>query len=333
MNSRFLQRSSSLTFLGVLCTTLTVQAAGPTAAPATVSKESDLTTVILKPEAEQRLRLKLVPVERRIIPEARLFSGEVVLPLGAEGGRAAPVVGGTLDEVLRLGELQVAAEGRVLQAQVQVDAAQLAYERAKKMRQVEAGSLRTEDEAKTTLALAEAALTTTKAQRELLGAVLGQTGGVRRVWVRVAIYTGEAALLDPKAMANLRAQTATTTGQSVKPVAGPLTANALANTVDWYYELPPETSLRAGQRVAVEIPTLDSKNEHLLVPFNSVLYDIHGGQWVYERIAANTYTRRRVQVARLAGTEAVLTSGPAVGRQVVTDGAAELFGTEFMTGK
>jgi hypothetical protein len=107
----------------------------------------------------------------------------------------------------------------------------------------------------------------------------------------------------------------------------------LANTVDWYYALPTETKLRAGERVAVEIPLLDSKAELLVVPFNAVLHDIHGGQWVYEQTAEHAYSRRRVQVARLSGGDAVLASGPKVGSKVVTDGAAELFGTEFVTGK
>lgn len=193
--------------------------------------------------------------------------------------------------------------------------------------------MRAEDETKATLASAEAALITAKAQRELLGSVVGQAGSTRRVWVRVAIYSGEAASLDGTAAAGVRALTSTTTNQSAKPVAGPPTANAVANTVDWYYELPAATPLRAGARVAVEIPTLDSKGERLVLPFNAVLHDIHGGQWVYEQIAAHTYTRRRIQVTRLADSEAVLASGPGVGRPIVTDGAAELFGTEFMTGK
>jgi hypothetical protein len=181
--------------------------------------------------------------------------------------------------------------------------------------------------------MAEAALTTARAQRELLGTPVGQAGGARRVWVRVAIYSGEAARLDAKAVADVRALTSATATHTAKPVDGPPTANAVANTVDWYYELPAETSLRAGERVAVAIPALDGNSERLVLPFNAVLHDIHGGQWVYEQIAAHTYTRRRIQVARLAGAQAVLASGPAAGSQIVTDGSAELFGTEFMTGK
>lgn len=292
-------------------------------APATITKEGDLVILTLKPEAEQSLRLKTVAVEKRSIPATRLFSGEVVTPLAAEGKTIAPVLGGTLDEVLRLADLQVAADGRILQAQVQIDAAKIAVERAQKMLSAEAGSARNVDEAKTALQLAEAVMTTAKAQRDLLGGTLGQN---TRKWVRVSIYSGESELLDAKAEALI-------SNLTVKPVSGPPTANALTNTIDWYYEVPTDTKLRAGERVAVEIPMLESKIEALVIPFNAVLHDINGGQWVYAQTAEHVYTRKRIQVARLAGSDAVLATGPAVGTKIVTDGSAELFGTEFMTGK
>ncbi|MBE2283110.1 MAG: hypothetical protein IAE77_06590 [Prosthecobacter sp.] len=300
--------------------------------PATITKEGDLVILTLKPEAEQALRLKTVPVEKRSVPAVRLFSGDVVTPLAAGGNAVAPVLGGTLDEVLRLADLQAAADGRILQAQVQIDAAKIAVERAQKMLSAEAGSVRGVDEAKATLQLAEAALTTAKAQRELLGAAVGQ-GGAKRAWVRTAIFSGEAALLDAKAPASIRALVSSSKPYSAKPVAGPPTANALTSTIDWYYELPADSPLRAGERVAVELPTSDSQHEALVIPFNAVLHDIHGGQWVYAKTGEHSYTRKRIQVARLAGVDAVLSNGPPTGTQVVTDGSAELFGTEFMTGK
>ena len=174
---------------------------------------------------------------------------------------------------------------------------------------------------------------TAKAQRDLLGAGVGQEGKAKRAWVRVAVYSGESALLDGEAEAITRPLSASSAGQSVTPVAGPPTANAATNTVDWYYQLPAETNHRAGERVAVEIPTRDSKQEALVLPFNAVLHDIHGGQWVYEKTGEHRYTRHRIQVSRVAGDSAVLSSGPPAGTQIVTDGSAELFGTEFMTGK
>lgn len=298
------------------------------AAPATITKEGDLVILKLTPEAEQRLRLKTVAVVKRVVPATRLFSGEVVTPLAADGKTVAPVLGGTLDEVLRLADLQAAADGRILQAQVQIDAARIAAERAQKMLTAEAGSARNVDESKSALALAEAAMTTAKAQRDLLGAPVGQ-GGAKRAWVRVAIYSGESSQLDVKASASIPSAQP----QVLQPVSGPPTANALVNTVDWYYSLPADTALRAGERVAVEIPTVESKEERLIVPFSAVLHDIHGGQWVYAQSADHAYTRARIQVARIAGADAVLASGPPVGTKIVTDGSAELFGTEFMTGK
>ena len=319
-------------FLNVtLLAAVAVAADGGGAAPATITKESDLVVLTLKPDAVKSLRLKTVKIEKRQVADTRLFSGEVVTPLAENDQQVAPVLGGTLDEVLKLADFQAAADGRVLQAQVQLDASNLALERAQKVLNAEAGSLRSVDEAKAAQALAQAALTTAKTQRNLLGTAVGGAG-TKRAWVRVAIYSGEAPLLDPKAPASVRTLNAAKP-QSTEPVAGPQTANALTNTLDWYYALPAEMNVRAGERVAVEIPTLAGQGEHLVLPFNAVLHDIHGGQWIYAKTAENTFSRRRIQVARLAGKDAVLASGPPVGTEIVTDGSAELFGTEFMTGK
>ena len=319
--------------LPLLLFTAVVQAAPTASAPATLSKEGDLMTIVLTPEAEERLRLKVVAVERRAVPASRLFAGEVVRPMAANESDAAPVLGGTLEETLRLADLQATADGRVLQAQTQVDAAKIALDRAEKVLSAEAGSARSVDEAKATLALADAALRTAKAQRDLLGTPVGPAGQGRRPWVRTSIYSGETALLDPKADATIRAITSAGAGRPAKPVTGSLTANALTSTIDWYYELPANYAARAGERVAVEILLAQSGTEKRVLPFSAVLHDIHGGQWVYENIAPHTYARRRIQVERLAGDLAVLASGPAAGTKIVTDGSAELFGTEFMTGK
>jgi multidrug efflux system membrane fusion protein len=310
-----------------------LHAAGATASPpATLTKENELTLLILKPEAERALRLKTAPVERRKVPNSRLFSGEIVTPLATEAATVAPLLGGTLEEVLRLADLQATADGRVTQAQVQIDGARIAVERAQKMLVAEAGSVRNLDEAKTALALAEGALATARAQRNLLGTPVGRGGG-NRTWVRVAIYSGEAPLLDANAPAGVRTLQAGATPLAAKPVSGPPTANALTSTLDWYYELPGDHTLRPGQRVAVEIPTSAGSRELPVIPHSALLRDIHGGEWVYVQTAGNSYKRHRVQVARIAGAEAVLENGPAAGTQIVTQGAAELFGTEFVTGK
>jgi hypothetical protein len=76
-----------------------------------------------------------------------------------------------------------------------------------------------------------------------------------------------------------------------------------------------------------------SVEESLVAPWSAILHDMTGGTWVYENIAPQQYARRRVEVRRVVNSMAVLARGPAVGAKVVTSGAAEIFGTEFGTGK
>jgi hypothetical protein len=94
-----------------------------------------------------------------------------------------------------------------------------------------------------------------------------------------------------------------------------------------------QATFRAGERVTVEIPLSQPQGKSCVIPFNAVLHDIHGGQWVYLQVKEHAYARRRIQVLRVAGNEAVLHGDLPDGAKVVTDGSAELFGTEFMTGK
>jgi RND family efflux transporter MFP subunit len=70
-------------------------------APAHVSqtvKETDLNTIELAPEAEERLGIETAAVERRPIRRRRMYGGEVVLPTGASITVSAPT-GGTLQPV------------------------------------------------------------------------------------------------------------------------------------------------------------------------------------------------------------------------------------------
>ena len=50
----------------------------------------------------------------------------------------------------------------------------------------------------------------------------------------------------------------------------------------------------------------------------SVMTDINGGTWVFEKIGDHTYDRRRVQVRYVVDDFAVLESGPVTGAKIVT---------------
>ena len=133
-------------------------------------------------------------------------------------------------------------------------------------------------------------------------------------------------------------------------MAAPPVANPVVGTVDLFYSTinwkPDDPRWRAaeaavgfglpgfdrtryspGERVGVTV-LLKDPAESLTVPWKAVVIEVYGGTWVYERIGDRTYTRRRVVVRYVRDGDAVLDSGPRVGTKVVTDGAAELFGTE-----
>jgi hypothetical protein len=119
--------------------------------------------------------------------------------------------------------------------------------------------------------------------------------------------------------------------QSARPVSAPPSANAVAGTVDIFYALDNRArAWRVGQRVAVGLP-MGGVAQGLTIPTAAIVRDINGGEWVYRKTGVNTYERQRIEVASTSGTTALLARGLERGAEVVTDGAAELFGTEFGT--
>ena len=313
-------------------------ASGPAqASVANPVKEADLTTVTLTPEAAKRLGIATVPIEKKAIRHERLYGGEITLPLAVgEGASAlmalAPPQNAT--EMLKLAELQAAADGELSQAAVKLEAAKLALERAEKLLASQTGSERAVEEARAAHSLAKAAHEQATTKRALLGPGFAASPDGKRWWVRVAILAADATTLDPQAAASITPPGTKTSIAAKRIAAAPPTANAIASTVDWYFEVEdPQRQLRPGQRVQVRVPVIGAGEERLTAPWAGVLHDIHGGQWVYEMTGPTTFIRRRVQVARVAGADAVLATGPSVGAKVVTDGSAELFGIEFGPGK
>ena len=69
------------------------------------------------------------------------------------------------------------------------------------------------------------------------------------------------------------------------------------------------------------------------LPYNALLYDASGGEWVFVSPAPNVYMRTAVKVERIDGDKVMVSKGPAPGSKVVTMGAAELYGIEFGVGK
>lgn len=381
-----------------------------------IPKEDQLNTFELKPEAEQRLGIVTVAVEKRAVSRMRMYGGEVTLPTGGslivtapqagflespkQGGipkvgeqvkKGQPIYrlvprlsaekdvrppGERLAEVqarIALGQAQTSADGLVGQAKAQLEKAKIDLERAQRLQKNDAGTVRAVDDARAALNVADEVYKAAAAQKKLVdslsieeaggalnpllieapqdgiirvetatageavaaGAPLFEVMNTSVVWVKVPIYVGEVRDIDVEQPARLSGleERNDDTPIVAKPVSAPPTATVLASTVDLYYQVENgDGKLRPGQRVNANLALRDER-ESLVIPWSAVVHDINGGTWVYENVGEHKFTRRRVQVKYVLDTIAVLERGPAVGARIVTEGAAEMFGTEFGFGK
>ena len=260
------------------------------------------------------------------------------------------------------------AEGLVNNAKTQVGLTKIAHDRAKRVLKEGAGSQRQVDEAEAAYNLAAKTHDAAAARQGILKKVVGDAdsgtaapipieapedgvlrvisalpgqtvpGGaalfevidVSTVWVRVPLPVGDLDAIDAKEPAQVGKLSAPPGSRlpTAKPVSAPPSANPVSATVDVFYEMAnADGKLIPGQRLGVTVPLADAR-ESLTVPWSAVVFDIHGGTWVYEQAGPRRYARRRVVVGYTVGADAVLASGPPAGAKVVTAGVQELFGAE-----
>ncbi|MCU6456088.1 efflux RND transporter periplasmic adaptor subunit [Sphingomonas sp. A2-49] len=307
------------------CGEKTAKPPAPPAHAETIAHESELLKLTLTPEAQRRLGISLERVGGGSATATREVAGEIVVPPISANG--VPVNSTT--NLQQIGSQQAAADAELARASAQARLARIALERAESLVREEAGSVRARDEAAAALAAAQAALGAARQQRRLLGPAVASLGSQAVLWVRASVFGSD--------MGNVRRETAAmvrTLGEagaphSARPVQAPPSANTVAGTVDLYYGIDNrDRSFRVGQRVSIDLP-LAGQTEGLSVPSAAILRDINGGEWVYQKTAPDTFVRQRVEVASESGGRALLARGLFAGAQVVTDGAAELFGTEF----
>ncbi|WP_145228425.1 MULTISPECIES: efflux RND transporter periplasmic adaptor subunit [Gimesia] len=264
---------------------------------------------------------------------------------------------------------QIDAEGILQQANVQKEAAQIELTRAQRLLQDNVGTRRAVDDAKAKVKLADKVLAAAKSRKKLVDSIkLDEDAGTLKplaihsplsgivrttnvqpgqliaaglplfevmndavLWIKVPVYVGELDEIDMKRPARLTLLDGHLSNKDVlaKPVSLPPTAMPLSAAVDIYYEVPNDNhQFRPGQKVSAHLP-LTGEASMKTVPWSALIYDIYGGQWVYEQVGERQYVRRRVEVGWVDHGRVALLRGPAVGAQIVTAGAAELSGTEF----
>lgn len=328
-------RSLRIAFVVPLLITASCREAGPPAAelaPAKaepVSSEANLLSITLTPKAQQRLGVATIKVAIRITSATRLTTGEVVnAPLGAAG---VPSV--STSDFAALAGRQAAADAELRRAQAALKLAEQMVQRADALVSEEAGSARARDEAIAQRSAAEAAFAAARAQRELLGPDPAAIHGKAALWVRVPVFATDVPRVAADQEASIGLPGAYAPTRKVSPVRTLPTANPAAGTTDLYYRFDnDDQAYRLGQRVAVAVP-LKGPAQGLAIPVSALVTDIHGGEWVYRQTADGHYQRHRVEVARRDGDDLILARGLVAGDEIVTAGAAELFGYEFGTGR
>lgn len=88
--------------------------------------------------------------------------------------------------------------------------------------------------------------------------------------------------------------------------------------------------LKVNDRMRVELQLAGSDKKRKVAPYSSLYYDGKGETWVYVQKKPLVYERQRVEVERIVGEQVVLKDGPPVGTDVVTVGAALLYGAEVI---
>jgi hypothetical protein len=85
----------------------------------------------------------------------------------------------------------------------------------------------------------------------------------------------------------------------------------------------------AAQRVRLQTSPVVAAGRGVAVDYAALIYDKKGQSWVYTVPQRLTFVRVKVTVDRIEKDRAALSVGPAPGVQVVTTGAAEVYGAEL----
>ena len=85
----------------------------------------------------------------------------------------------------------------------------------------------------------------------------------------------------------------------------------------------------AAQRVRLQTAPVVAASRGVAVNYAALIYDKKGQSWVYTVRKPLTFVRVKVTVDRIEQNRATLSVGPAPGVQVVTTGAAEVYGAEL----
>ncbi|MCA9668201.1 MAG: efflux RND transporter periplasmic adaptor subunit [Myxococcales bacterium] len=164
------------------------------------------------------------------------------------------------------------------------------------------------------------------------GQLLLEITNLQRLWVRVPVYVGLLAQLDAGAAAVITPLGGRKWIEANRAAVPPV-PSADGTTAELTYVVGVSKHLVPGARVMVQLALQRGARPVLVVPWTAVFHDALGSAWVYVAVGARAFERRRVEVAAVVGSRAVLERGPPPGARVVTRGVMQLYGAELGVGK
>jgi hypothetical protein len=90
----------------------------------------------------------------------------------------------------------------------------------------------------------------------------------------------------------------------------------------------------AAERIGIEMAKIEGSGSEKEIPYAAVLYDPEGKTWTFTPTGDGdlSFVRSPITVDHIDGDTAFLSDGPPAGTEVVTTGAAELYGAEIGVG-
>ena len=89
--------------------------------------------------------------------------------------------------------------------------------------------------------------------------------------------------------------------------------------------IDPEGVKRAG----IQTSPISQNGEGMVMPHSAVIYDAEGHTYAYTSPEPRTYVRQKIVIDHVDGDSVMLSDGPPAGTEVVTVGAAMVYGSEF----
>jgi hypothetical protein len=84
-----------------------------------------------------------------------------------------------------------------------------------------------------------------------------------------------------------------------------------------------------AKRVGLQTAPIRQNGQGTVIPYAAVIYNSDGKTYTYTAPEPLTYVRQKIDIDHVVGDSVMLSDGPPVGTEVVTVGAAEVYGTEF----